>query len=193
MHRFVFAFVFLQENFHKFSKFINGKKRKNQSVFFTRPTCSPLIQTTCMFTSGSTNMFTIDSGNKFTSDSANMFANDLANMSTNDLAIMFTCDLENMFTSDLDNMFTSDLTNMFTSDLAKMFTSDLANMFTCHWPTLKMEENVWPTCSLVKLAGEYVGLVPGIQHLIQGIQGLYIYLFYTFWQLYFKLTVVTSG
>ena len=88
-----------------------------------------------------------------------MFANDLANMSTNDLAIMFTCDMENMFTSDLDNM------------------------FTCHWPTLKMEENVWPTCSLVKLAGEYVGLVPGIQHLIQGIQGLYIYLFYIFWQL----------
>ena len=62
-----------------------------------------------------------------------------------------------MFTSDVANMFTSPLVNMFTSDLANMFTSELE----------KCKQMIWPTFSLVKLTGEYVGLVLGIRHLIQ--------------------------
>ena len=62
-----------------------------------------------------------------------------------------------MFPSDLVNMFTIDLTNMFTSHLANMFTSELE----------KWKKMIWPTRSLVKFTGGYVGLVPGIRHLIQ--------------------------
>ena len=69
-----------------------------------------------------------------------------------------------MFNSPSANMFTSDLANMFTSDLANMFTSDLANMFTSELE--KCKKLIWLTCSLVKLTGDYVGLVPGIRHLI---------------------------
>ena len=41
--------------------------------------------------------------------------------------------------------------------LGKMFTSELE----------KCKKMICPTCSLVKLTGEYVGLVPGIRHLIR--------------------------
>ena len=54
---------------------------------------------------------------------------------------------------------------MFTSASASMFSSDVANMFTSELE--KCKQMIWPTCSLVKLTGEYVGLVPGIRHLIQ--------------------------
>ena len=70
-----------------------------------------------------------------------------------------------MFTSASANMFTIASANMFTSDLANMFISDLANMFTSEWE--KYKKMIWPIYSLVKLTGEYVGLVPGIRHLIQ--------------------------
>ena len=69
-----------------------------------------------------------------------------------------------MFTSDLANIFTSASAIIFTSDLANMFTSDLANMFTSELE--KCRKMVWSTCFLVKLTVEYVGLVPGIRHLI---------------------------
>ena len=62
-----------------------------------------------------------------------------------------------VFISDSGNIFISASTNMFTSDLANMFTSELK----------KSEKMIWPTCSLVKLTGEYVGLAPGIRHLIR--------------------------
>ena len=75
-----------------------------------------------------------------------------------------------MFTSDLANIFTSASAIIFISDLANMFTSDLANMFTSELE--KCRKMFWPTCSLVKLTGEYVGLVPGIQHLIQKINSI---------------------
>ena len=85
-------------------------------------------------------------------------------MFTSDLAKIFTSASTNMFNSPSVNMFTSDLANMFTSDLANMFTSDLANMFTSKLE--KCKKLIWPTCSLVKVTGDYVGLVPGIRHLI---------------------------
>ena len=75
-----------------------------------------------------------------------------------------TCDLANMFNSGSANMFTSDLANMLTSDMAKMFASDLANMFTCKLE--KCKNMICLTSSLVKLTGEYVGLVSTIRHLI---------------------------
>ena len=84
-------------------------------------------------------------------------------LSTSDLSKMFTRATANMFTSNLANMFTSASANMFSSDLANMFTSDLANMFTSELE--KCKKMFWPTCSLVKLTGGYVGLVPGIRHL----------------------------
>ena len=71
-----------------------------------------------------------------------------------------------MLTSASVNMFTSNLANMFISDSANMFTNDLANMFTSELEKCK-KKIIWPTCSLVKLTGEYVGLVPGIRHLIR--------------------------
>ena len=83
-------------------------------------------------------------------------------MLTSAPANMFTSDLAKMFTSALANMFTSDLANMFTSALANMFNGDLANMFTSELE--KCKKIFWPTCSLVKLTGEYVGLLPGIRH-----------------------------
>ena len=52
---------------------------------------------------------------------------------------------------------------MFTSLSANMFTSDLANTFTSELE--KCKKMIWPICSLVKLPGEYVVLVPGIRHL----------------------------
>ena len=73
---------------------------------------------------------------------------------------MFTSASTNMFTSAPANMFISPSANMFTSDLANIFTSDLADMFTSELE--KCKKMFWPTCSLVKLIGEYVGLVPGI-------------------------------
>ena len=48
---------------------------------------------------------------------------------------------------------------------ANIFTSDLANMFTSELE--KGKKMIWPTCSLGKLTGEYIGLVPGIRHLIR--------------------------
>ena len=117
-----------------------------------------------MFTSDLANMFTSDLASMFTSNLANMFTSDSANMFTSDLADMFTGASANMFTSASANMFTSDLANKFTSDLGNMFTSDLANMFTSELE--KCKKMIWPTCSLVKLSGEYVGLVPEIRHLI---------------------------
>ena len=93
-----------------------------------------------------------------------MYTSDLVNMFTSLSANMFTSDLTNIFTGDLANMFNSLSANMFTNDLANMFTSDLANMFTSELK--KSKKMIWPTCSLVKLTGEYVGLVPGIRHLI---------------------------
>ena len=111
------------------------------------------------------NMFTKDFANMFTCYLANMFTSDLANMFTNDLANMFTSDLTNMFTSDVANTFTSTSANIFTSDYwANMFTSDLANIFTSELEKCKIM--IWPTCSLLKLTVEYVGLAPGIRHLI---------------------------
>ena len=77
---------------------------------------------------------------------------------------MFTTDLANMFPSDLANMFTSLSANMFTTDLANMFSSNLANIFTSELE--KCEKIIWSTCSLVKLTGKNVGLVPGIRHVI---------------------------
>ena len=117
-----------------------------------------------MFTSDLTYIFISASANMFPSDLANMFTSDLANMFTSDLANMFTIDLASMFTSDLANMFASDLANMITSDWPTCSTSDLANMFTSELE--KCKKMIWPRCSLVKLTGEYVGLVPGIRHLI---------------------------
>ena len=90
----------------------------------------------------------------FTSHLVNMFTSDLAEMFTSDLANMFTSASANMFTIDLANMFTSHLVNIFTSDWANMFTSDLTNMFTSELE--KCKKMIWPTCSLVKLTGEYV-------------------------------------
>ena len=78
---------------------------------------------------------------------------------------VFISDSGNIFISASTNMFTIDLANMFTSDLANMFTSDLANMFTSELK--KSKKMIWSTCSLVKLTGEYVGLAPGIRHLIR--------------------------
>ena len=49
-----------------------------------------------------------------------------------------------------------------------MFIIDLANMFTNELE--KCKTIMWSTCSQVKLTGEYVGLVPGIQHLISNIK-----------------------
>ena len=104
-----------------------------------------------------------------------MFPSDLANMFTSYFAIVFTSDLANMLTSDLANMFTRDLTNIVNSDLANI-TSDLTNMFTSELE--KCKKMIWPTCSVVKLTGEYVGLVSGIRHLLQ----LHLYIFLHFWQ-----------
>ena len=53
---------------------------------------------------------------------------------------------------------------MFTSDSANIFTSDLANIFTSE--TEKWKIMIWWISFLVKLTGEYVGLVPEIRHLI---------------------------
>ena len=83
---------------------------------------------------------------------------------------MFTSDSPNKFNSDFVNMFRSASANRVTSDLANMFTSDLANM--CTSELEKCKKIFWPTCSLVKLTGEYVGLVPGIQYLIQKINSI---------------------
>ena len=118
-----------------------------------------------MFTSDLTNMFTSALANMFTSDLTNMFTSALANMFTSALPSMFTSDLANMFTSASANMFTSDLANMFTSPSVNMFTSDLANMCTSEFE--KCKKMFWPSCFLVKLTGEYVGLVPGIRLLIR--------------------------
>ena len=151
MDRFVFVFLFLQVNFHKFLKFINGKNAK------FKPSSSSVPRPTCMFTS--------DWANMFSSDLVNMFTSDLANMFTSDLAKMFASNYwVNIFSSDWTNMFTSDSANKFTSDLANMFTSDLAGMFTSELE--KYKKMLWPTCSLGTLTGEYVGLLPGIWHLI---------------------------
>ena len=68
----------------------------------------------------------------------------------------FTSASANMFTSDLASMFTIDLTNMFTSELANMFISDLAKIFTMFTSELEKKKMIWPTCSLVKLTGEYI-------------------------------------
>ena len=54
---------------------------------------------------------------------------------------------------------------MFTSDLANIFTSALANMFTSELE--KYKKIIWPTCFLLKLIGEYVGLAQRAGHLIR--------------------------
>ena len=72
----------------------------------------------------------------------------LRSTTANASANIFTSDLANMFASDLANIFTSDLANMFTSELEKCQKNDLANLF--------------PS----EVDGEYIGLVPGIWHLI---------------------------
>ena len=113
---------------------------------------------------------TNNSANVFNSDLANMFNSDLVNIFTRSQASMFTGNSSNKFNSDFANMFTSASVNMFTTASANMFTSDLANMFASDWATGELEKfkkMIWPTCSPVKLTGEYV--VPGIQHLIQSI------------------------
>ena len=123
-----------------------------------------------MFNSDLVNIFTRSQASMFTGNSSNKFNSDFTNMFTSASANMFTTASANMFTSDLAKMFTSDLPNMFTSSSANMFTSYLANMFTSDWATGELEKfkkMIWPTCSPVKLTGEYV--VPGIQHLIQSI------------------------
>ena len=143
---------------------------------------------TNMFTSDLVNMFTSDLANVFTSDLANMFTSLSANMFTSDLANMFISDLVKNVQQSLGqhvhqwlgqtcspvtwptyspvawpSILTSASTNMFTSDFPNMFTSDLANMFTSELE--KCKKMIWSICSLVKLAGEYVVLVPGIRHL----------------------------
>ena len=105
-----------------------------------------------------------------------MFTSDLANMFTSYFANVFTSDLANMLTSDLANMFTRDLANIVNNDFANIFTRDLTNMFTSELE--KCKKMIWPTCSVVKLTGEYVGLVSGIRHLLQ----LHLYIFLHFSQ-----------
>ena len=80
-------------------------------------------------------------------------------------------------------MFTSDLANMFTSDWAKMFTGDLAIMFISDLE--KCKKMIWPTCPLVKLTGEYIGLVPRIRHLIR--ENIKARLIFSFYEMSFTL------
>ena len=118
----------------------------------------------------SAKVFNSDLVNIFTRSQASMFTGNSSNKFNSDFTNMFTSASANMFTTASANMFTSDLANMFTSSSANMFTSYLANMFTSDWATGELEKfkkMIWPTCSPVKLTGEYV--VPGIQHLIQSI------------------------
>ena len=68
-----------------------------------------------------------------------------------------------MLTVILANMFTSASANIFTSVLVNIFTSNLANIFICQLE--KCKTMIWQPCSLVKLIGEYVGLLPGIDTL----------------------------
>ena len=121
-----------------------------------------------VFNSDLANMFNSDLVNIFTRSQASMFTGNSSNKFNSDFTNMFTSASANMFTTASANMFTSDLANMFTSSSANMFTSYLANMFTSDWATGELEKfkkMIWPTCSPVKLTGEYV--VPGIQHLIK--------------------------
>ena len=62
-----------------------------------------------------------------------------------------------MFDSDSDNMFNSDSVNIkFSSAFANMFTSVWANIFTGASPKMFT-------------IGEYIGLLPGMRHLIQAL------------------------
>ena len=119
----------------------------------------------------SANMFNSDSAYMFNSKSVNILAEVRWTCWTSDLANMFTSASDNMFTSDLANMFTSVSANMFTSDLANMFTSASANVFTSELE--KCKKVFCPTCSLAKLTGEYVRLVPVIRQVILSYYPLY--------------------
>ena len=124
-----------------------------------------------MFSTVLTNRLANNSANMFNSDLAYMFNSKSVNILAEVRRTCWTSDLANMFTSASDNMFTSDLANMFTSDLANMFTSASANVFTSELE--KCKKVFCPTCSLAKLTGEYVRLVPVIRQVILSYYPLY--------------------